>query len=309
MAQMTRGQKMRLGVFLVTGAACVLVAILVLGARALLEDRDTYLIRFSNKDLSFSGLDPGASVKYSGIKVGRVEEIHIARDDVSIIEVVISLSEGTPVAEDSTASLGSLGITGLKYVELSRGSPTARIRAPGEEIPAGDSFIDELSARALSIASQLEATLKNVQAMTNTENQERLARLLESTAKMIEDNQQNLQQISTNLNAASEGGTQLIERINTFAANMETTRANLDTLILTAQGALGEQGLTGTVTSANDILGQTSLLMRRNQVILEATLRDLSTSAENLFDLTQNVKDNPSLLFRGPKGTGEDLTR
>lgn len=309
MAQLTRSQKARLGMFLATGIILVVGATVVLAARSLLESRDTYTIRFSNKDLSFSGLEPGSSVKYSGIKVGRVEEIHIDPDDVSVIEVGISLEGGTPVAENSTASLGSMGITGLKYIELSRGAPDARIREPGEEIPAGESLIDELSAKALSIAAQLEATLENIQKMTAAENQERLARVLESAASMIEDNAQDIRQLTANLNTAAENTTEIMARLDEFATQLVVTGDHLDELILSAKASLGEGGLKTTVDHANELLSNTNLVVRRNQTVFESTLRDLRTSAENLYDLTQNVKDNPSLLFRGPRNAGEDLVR
>lgn len=309
MAQISQAQKVRLGIFLLTGLAILVTATLLLAGRTLIEERDYYSIRFSNKGLSFSGLEIGSAVKYSGIRVGRVEGIGIDPKDVSIIAVDISLSEGTPVAEDSTASLGSVGITGLKYIELSRGSPDARIRAPGEEIPAGDSLIDELSAKALSLASQMETILGNIEKMTDAANQERLASLLDNTSKVLAQNEENLRIITKNLRTASENGSEMLSQVHLFTTELRTTRAELDELIVTTQDTLGPKGLGETVTSANALLGNVNLMVRRNQLTVESSLRDLQTSAENLYDLTQTLKDNPSLLFRSNKTAGEDLVR
>lgn len=309
MAEMSRSQKVRLGAFLAAGLAFLLSAIVLLAGRGLIEERDAYTIRFSNKDLSFSGLETGSSVKYSGIKVGRVEDIHIAPKDVSIIEVTISLQGGTPIAEDSAASLGSVGITGLKYIELSRGSPTARLRNPGEEIPAGDSLIDELSARALSIAGQLESILENIEGMTNAKNQERLAEVLDRTAALLEDNQSRLDSVIANIDQFTETGAGVAEEAKLFVEELRTTGSELKGLIEDSRETLGPDGLGGTVASSNELLGRVSLMIKRNQLVVETSLRDLQNSAENLNDLTLQVKDNPSLLFRSNKSSGEDLVR
>lgn len=309
MAQMSPSQKVRLGAFLGTGAALIAISVILLAGRALVEDRDEYFIRFSNSEVSFSGLETGSSVKYSGIKVGRVEQIRIDPDDVSVIEVTLSLDEDTPVAEDSTASLGSVGITGLKYIELSRGSPSARIREPGEEIPAGASFMDELSTRALSIAAQLEEILGNIQGMTNSENQERLARVLDSTASLLEENESRLEEVVSNISQFTATGAEVAVEVKLFAEELRTTRSELDALIKDGRKTLGDEGLGHTVASTNELLDHVNLVVKRNQLVVESSLRDLQTSAENLYDLTEQVKDNPSLLFRSSKTAGEDLVR
>ncbi len=77
MAQISQAQKVRLGIFLLTGLAILVTATLLLAGRTLIEERDYYSIRFSNKGLSFSGLEIGSAVEYSGIRVGRVEGIGI----------------------------------------------------------------------------------------------------------------------------------------------------------------------------------------------------------------------------------------
>ena len=60
---------------------------------------------------------------------------------------------------DTIANLGSQGITGLKYIDLTRGTSGARVRKPGEEIPAGTSLFDSLALQAGQIATKVEAVL------------------------------------------------------------------------------------------------------------------------------------------------------
>lgn len=309
MAELSRGQKVRLGIFVAVGLSALTLCVLLLGARALLEKRDLYTIRFSEPDLSFSGLEVGSSVKYSGLKIGRVEEVGVDPDNVSVIVVVVSLDRQTPVAEDSNASLGSVGITGLKYIDLSRGSLTARIRDPGEEIPAGPSRMDELSARALSVSEKLDKILANIEVMTASENQQRVAQLLDNSVKMMEQNQANIEAVTANLKDASARAVTIATDTEALITEIRASRRELNSVLVQAGDVLGPEGLGGTATRTGELVEQLKLVVRRNEVALDASLRDFQSSAENLFALTQNLRDNPSLLFRKDKGTGDDLVR
>jgi len=79
MATMSRPMKVRLGIFVGTGLALLVGAFVLLAGRAMLERRDYYSIRYSEKGASFSGLEVGSDVKYSGIKIGRVERLERIR--------------------------------------------------------------------------------------------------------------------------------------------------------------------------------------------------------------------------------------
>ncbi|HYU15587.1 MAG TPA: MlaD family protein, partial [Candidatus Acidoferrum sp.] len=185
MAQVTRAQKLRLGIFLAAGLAVLIGGLAILAGLKLGERRDSYVVRFRDSGVSLSGLDIGSPVKYSGIRVGRVDAIRIDPDDVSVIQVELSLDHDTPVADDSVANLGSQGITGLKYVELSRGSRTARVRVPGEEIPPGTSLLDNLAQRADQIAVKAETVLDRVAVLAGPDMKERLARLLDRSEELL----------------------------------------------------------------------------------------------------------------------------
>ena len=48
--------------------------------------------------------------------------------------VPLSLQAGTPVTEDTVATLQMQGITGLKYIELQGGTNEARRLSPGDKV-------------------------------------------------------------------------------------------------------------------------------------------------------------------------------
>ena len=320
MAQVTRAQKVRLGIFLASGLTVLIGGLVVLAGLKLGESRDQYVVRFSDSGVSLSGLDVGSPVKYSGIRVGRVDAVRIDPHDVSVIVVELSLDGGTPVAEDTVANLGALGITGLKYVELSRGSKAARVRKPGEEIPPGTSMFDSLAQKADQIASKVEVVLDRVAVMAAPDMKDRLARLLDRTSEflttvngVLADNREALKLLaehvtatadqvkvlSTELAGATGRASALLAEATALLHNSRATPQRLNAFLeqgtaILAEGRvlLGPDGLQRTLANVNAILAQT-----QHQVIeMVALFRE---AAENANALTEKVRDDPSLLLLG----------
>jgi phospholipid/cholesterol/gamma-HCH transport system substrate-binding protein len=71
---------------------------------------------------SVSGLPEGGQVLYRGIPVGRVADIRIDPDNVEQVLVTVELEKGTPIKEDTVATLEMQGITGIAYVQLRGGT-------------------------------------------------------------------------------------------------------------------------------------------------------------------------------------------
>ncbi|MBX3454991.1 MlaD family protein [Ferrovibrio sp.] len=74
---------------------------------------------------SVAGLGVGGDVRFNGIKVGRVSQISINREDTSKVRVTVDVSADTPIRQDSLASLELQGITGISYVQIGAGSASA----------------------------------------------------------------------------------------------------------------------------------------------------------------------------------------
>jgi phospholipid/cholesterol/gamma-HCH transport system substrate-binding protein len=323
--QITRAQKIRLGIFLATGATVLIGGIVILAGLKLGEERDEYDVRFRDADVSLSGLEPGSPVKYSGIQVGRVEAVRIDPDDVSVILVELSLDEGTPVAEDSKANLGVQGITGLKYVELSRGSRNARVREPGEEIPPGTSTLDNLTQKADQIATKVNVVLDRLADLAGPDMKDRIGSLMESTDEflrtvntVLRDNREALASLATSVRGTAEQARMLTTELATTAKrangllaeatimlrNSRGTPKQLNAFLEQAaavlkesRGLLGPDGLQRTVARINTLLGQT------HQQLVD-TVGMLRETAENASALSERLRDDPSLLLLG--GDEED---
>lgn len=179
----TRSQKIRLGVFMLLSFLLLFGSVGVLAGLQLWNPRDHYFVRYKE---SVSGLEIGSAVKMKGVRVGRVDSVTVAKNTESVI-VNLALDPETPVTVDTEAVVASIGITGLKFVELTGGTAKSKRVDPNtktSEIKAGASIMQTLTGKATDIATKMEAVLNNVLALTSKDNRERITKLLDNTTKL-----------------------------------------------------------------------------------------------------------------------------
>jgi phospholipid/cholesterol/gamma-HCH transport system substrate-binding protein len=80
---------------------------------------DRYEVYFEG---TVSGLERGAAVRYLGVRVGRVVDMHIDPRDASRVQVIVDIDSTTPISDKTVAELSLQGVTGLLYIDLLRSS-------------------------------------------------------------------------------------------------------------------------------------------------------------------------------------------
>jgi phospholipid/cholesterol/gamma-HCH transport system substrate-binding protein len=122
--------KFSVGLFLISGIAVVVVAVIWLGLSNYLEKGRFFVAYF---DESVQGLDKDSPVKYRGVSIGRVQRIGVAPDE-RLIEVVLKIEsdiKSDDNTEDFVAQLKSVGITGLMFIEIERqGNRSVDVKPP-----------------------------------------------------------------------------------------------------------------------------------------------------------------------------------
>jgi phospholipid/cholesterol/gamma-HCH transport system substrate-binding protein len=140
------------------------------------RDDVIYRIRFPD---SVSGLTAGDTVKFRGIDVGTVKAMVIDPENSLLVRVDVRLRKDTPVKTDTRASLTLKGITGVVFIELSGGDPTAKTLlavTPANtmpEIPSEktglNAMLDELPKlvkKFAAIEDQVKKVVTNVGSLT-----------------------------------------------------------------------------------------------------------------------------------------------
>jgi phospholipid/cholesterol/gamma-HCH transport system substrate-binding protein len=111
---------------------------------------DPYQIAFAG---SVTGLQQGSQVRYRGVPVGRVTDIRIDPERVEWVLVTIEIDHGTPIRQDTVASLEMQGITGIAFVQLRGGTQTS----PPLEAAAGQG-LPQIKSRRSTLERLFEST-------------------------------------------------------------------------------------------------------------------------------------------------------
>ena len=311
----SRSQKIRLGIFISAAIFILVSSIAIITGSRLLKKKVTYYIRY--RDVSLTGLEVGSSVKYRGIRIGRIEDIYIDEKDITSVIVEITVDPKVPIKEDTEAILTLIGITGLKMIELRGGTNESKSLPPNSYIRPGQSLVETITGRAEIITQKLEMILNNLASFTEASKREQFFRLVDNTSNalknfstLLDTNQTHFNNIIKNLDLATANlDTILInsnlaindirkitqsEKLMNTVSNLETVssqlaQANLDELIQKMALALDQTNRTFThldltiLKSRHDILSSTEILRE---------------SLEYLNEFARLISENPSLLLR-----------
>ncbi|NLO43853.1 MAG: MCE family protein [Candidatus Cloacimonetes bacterium] len=267
----SKATKVRLGVFLVVGFMLILIFAAAVAGNKLRQNWDEYYIVFD--DYPVSGLQLGGTVNYQGIKVGRVKDIRIDPNDVKKVLLTIQVEPGTPIKEDTEAVLSLVGITGLKAVEIKGGTNEAMTLKPLSYIKAGSTMIDNISDRAVSIVDKLDLIAENINEMTNAENRENIAKILEETGLILYETRQN---VSSTMAA-------LTRVANNTAVLTDELSQNIETLTTSVTGNIDEvAGVT--IESVKEITETLNAELLNITQTLNTTVEELTGQATALLD-------------------------
>lgn len=291
----TRANFILIGLFTLLGIIGSLVFFLWLASLQIDRQYAQYAILFEN----VSGLDPSGDVLFNGVGVGKVTSIAIWEEDPSRVYVGIEIDATTPVRSDTVGQLKSQGVTGVAYIELSGGSPTAPVlEAADGEVPFIKSERSTLQAivdDAPDLISDASEIMTQLLALTGSDNQARVAQILsnlEESSGKLDGALEDFSQISTTVRKATAQITVFTDRLDDIGGAIETTLSSADTTLDAATRAFNEaetvlKGSNEAIDSAQSAFASADQLMR-NEVphiadqISEA-IDTLGTSAKTVL--------------------------
>lgn len=318
-----RSQRIRLGIFISISSLLLVSMIVFFAARQLFEKSDTYYIAYN--DVSVSGLEVGSPVEYLGIRIGTISNISIDPQDINSIIVELAVEPGTPIKQDTRADIVTMGITGLKAIEIRGGSNEARFLSDGEHINAGASTTQEITGRANVIAQKTEKVINNLQVFTDPENLERftsaadnineLAAQLNSTTHMLDSV---ISMNRTEIDETVKYARLIAGRLDTASQSFNEAISSVNDVIQgdTIQEILGhaheisrqisETDLKTLIQDLAAMADQTRILLYKIDQELDVNSKDFSESVQllrvtlsNLEETTSKINADPSILVRG----------
>jgi phospholipid/cholesterol/gamma-HCH transport system substrate-binding protein len=256
---------------------------------------------------SISGLQSQASVRYRGLKVGKVSSIGFDPHKPGQVLVQIEVEEGTPVTRSTFATLGFLGLTGIAFIQLDdSGESTERLTPAGDSlprIPMRQGLVDRLTEQGEKILAELEQGSRRVNQLLALENQKALV----DSLKAVERASAGLPELVRATDATLKAVRDMSTSVSTSAGRVEQTAQDYTRLAQRVQqsgGTLDQlEASVGKLAAGGNAL-QRETLPRLNRVMEEAGL-----AARQTGRAASTLADNPQALIFGagqnPPGPGE----
>ena len=320
---MAEDRRTAIGAFVLGGFILGLGAIVLFGNLRLFSPTDRAVIVF---DDSISGLSIGAPVTFRGVRVGAVERVEIQFDPrkhafyipitVQLEPDRIRLAGGVgPTPRLDLADLIKRGlraelnmesfVTGQTEIGFDFDPDSPPVLHPGltdlTEVPTRPSAIQRVTAQLshLPIGELVGEAISTLQSVRDL------------SAKLSAD----LPQVLTSLKATSDGAGRTMDAATATIADLQaqltTVLGQVNRLASSTELQVNQRGadLHTLLFSANQTVQQGHNLMidlrgfiaprAEARVNLDATLRDLATSAAALRGFTGDIEHNPQLLLTG----------
>ena len=251
------------------------------------------------------GLEPGASVLFGGINVGKVTAVRPAASDPTKIEILVDVKQNTPLNEKSVAKLGLVSVMSGAALSITTGANDARRLPPGSTISSQESFsLDEIAGKMAVVADnanglitqargELEGIsgdahtlLANLNTVTGKPNQQRIRAVLDNVNAMLETERPKIDRLTDQLNVLSQHADETVQNVNGTVSDIrEPIRTDL-------------ADLQSTLLQAKQLLSDIQVLVRANDYKIDDTIENLRIATQNLDDLTDSVKQRPWSLIR-----------
>lgn len=327
----TRFSPAAVGMFVLGAVLLAMVAFVSFGGTNFFSKPTRFVVYFNE---SVSGLDPGASVKVNGVRIGRVAAINVRYDTVSrraqvqticqIDRNVLTDSSGNTIEITDPVELQNLidrgmraklnlqGITGLLFVELSFEDPReypADPRLSDERYPVVPSLrspISEVQNSIVEIVADLKTAdisglSRDLKTLVGTANQ----RLTELDMKQLTER-------ISRAAIAVEGFVDSPEAKDAFR-NLNAASTELRALLGRIDGQVGpvsedfKQTLTDARKALESIEGAAATTRRFVQAQghlgedAARTLQQIAEAADALQRLAEMLERDPSALLLGRK--------
>lgn len=287
------------GLFVLGLATTFIMTILWLGSGSAGTRFNTYLVLTTD---SVGGLSRDGVVKYRGVDVGHVRSIRLDPADTERVRLELDIQEGTPIKQDTVATLDVHGLTGLAYINLEGGSRESpplppRDRPPYPQIQSLPSVWGHFDNNIGRLLENLVTASEQLNTWLGSENRELLIRTLEHLEELsgtlaqqsvqLESTLQDLATSMRNVRRSSEQAPALVEQLTRTAQAFERMAATYEK----------------TGTHLDKVIGARDRELQRftSNSLPEASamITDLRQTAANLLVLSDRLKRDPGVLLRG----------
>jgi len=267
-------------------------------------------------DGSVSGLERGAAVRYLGVGVGRVAAMHIDPRDPGRVQVIVDIDSSTPISPKTVAELQMQGLTGLLYIDLQQESPNRALTKPVPSIRypvirSARSHFDLFLASLPDVLAAAGEVIDRAGRVLSERNIEAITRALGNIDKASSGLPRTLQDVNalvselrsaaTELAASAAGAHRVVDaagpeviaavqRVREVSENLSRTTHELERFV---------------ADNRQDLRSFT----RDGLPELERFVREGRAAAQDIRELSNSLRENPSQLLYQPPQQGVEIPR
>lgn len=329
----TQRIKFTVGLFVASGIAIALLAIIWLGMSRFLEKGQYYVTYFNE---SVQGLDIDSPVKYRGVTIGRVEKIGVA-PDAKLVRVVLKIESGQALDSGMVAQLKAVGITGSMFIELDRWREGEPDRSPSTSFPSEypivasrpseisellrgiDHVLRQIKALDLEgISGKIKLALDSVNQKVSEADVSGISNKIESSFENLGDmlDNQKWDSILASIETASQSLGSLMNKADRGFGRLENALIRVEGIVVDKEEAIKraiedfrEAGKNANIflEKGTSLVGSTEDSISDLKRHLLVVAQNLERASENLNQLSELLADQPSLLLFGEPSTRRRL--
>ncbi|MEM7025463.1 MAG: MlaD family protein [Pseudomonadota bacterium] len=225
---------------------------------------DLYRIAFTG---SVTGLQDGSEVHYRGVPVGRVVDIRIDPDQVEQVLVTVEIDDGTPIRQDTIASLEMQGITGIAFVQLDGGTQESP-----PLVAEGDAALPQIASRRSTLERLFESTPELLV---------RSLALVDRATMLLDD--QNLEALTKSL-----------QNVETITSDLAKRSGDVDTLV--AQAGNAAEGIADVSGEVGGLAAELRVLVAKIDEDFEGTGQEVGTTLAETRQAANTLQQAASQL-------------
>ena len=311
----TRANYVLIGAFVFLAAGALALFTLWIAGNPFSRSYKDFDVVFSGP---VNGLSEGGEVRFNGIKVGEVTTLRLDRVDPNRVIAHIRVEAQTPVRTNSIAQLNFQGITGVTFIQILAGDPSAPLLLPvdGEtpQIPTSRTLVDELFQGGQDLLGVSGDTIKKINEALDEQNlahlTSTLANLDRAMAKIAKDDgiideaTRALAGINTAVASLDSAAKSVDEAATNFNRDFATLSADASTVLKKLDPTLDEarSAIASVNTTVQDINANVSPAATRALRQVGNTAADFQAMMTRLQSLLAQIEQDPSrFVYQQPQ--------
>ena len=269
-------------------------------------DQKEYDILFRT---SVEGLAKGSPVTFSGVPVGKVEDIDLDPSQPELIRVRIQIKNSTPVLQGTTATIAGVGFTGVSQINLDgavKGAPEITDLGPygAPLIPPKAGGLGAILNSAPQLLERISTLTERLSDVLNPANQKSISNILAHIDTVSGAIANRSDDIAATLADARIAIAQAGDAAEKFGALADSTNANIKPILANLNDAVNsaKRSMANIDEAVTDAKPGLKALSTQTVPAVNQLVRDLGETAASLSALSGKLdRGGAGGLIGGPR--------